>query len=123
MDRLAQATLSAPERRALARLVSGLEAELGADLRGVWLYGSRARAAQVGDDSDIDLLVVSSRPGAVDSLRANELAVEASLAEGVNPFTLSVKVYDAALVDQRRAIQSFFMQEVDRDKIVLAGEP
>lgn len=32
------------ERRAIARIVELLEAELGDDLLAVWLYGSRARA-------------------------------------------------------------------------------
>ena len=33
----------------------------------------------------------------------------------------SVKVLDAAWLAGRRAIESFFIQDVDRDKIVLAG--
>ncbi len=32
-------------------------------------------------------------------------------------------VFDDEWLAGRRAIQSFFMQEVDRDKVVLAGRP
>jgi hypothetical protein len=34
----------------------------------------------------------------------------------------SASVYDPQRVEQRREIRSFFIQEVDRDKIVLHGE-
>jgi predicted nucleotidyltransferase len=120
---LAEASLAAVERRVVERLVGLLEAELGPDLRAVWLYGSRARGEHPRDDSDVDLLVVSTRGRPDDDRRVIELAVEAAGLEGANPAGFSIKLYDPALVAQRRAIQSFFMQEVDRDKIVLAGEP
>jgi hypothetical protein len=45
----------------------------------------------------------------------------AALAEGECPFTYSVHVYDPEWLRGRRKIESFFIQEVDRDKIVLAG--
>ena len=123
MNELTHASLAPNERRAIDRLIELLRAEFGSDLRGVWLYGSRARGEQTGGDSDIDLLVISSRGRPNDDLRAIELALEASDAEGVNLAGFSVKVYDPELVAQRREIRSFFMQEVDRDKIVLVGEP
>jgi predicted nucleotidyltransferase len=120
---LSHASLTPNERRALDRLLELLRAEFGSDLRGVWLYGSRARGERTGDDSDVDLLVISTRGRPNDDLRAIELALEAAGAEGVNLAGFSVKVYDPELVAHRREIRSFFMQEVDRDKIVLAGEP
>ena len=123
MHELADASLTAQERRVLDRLVPMLEQEFGEDLRGVWLYGSRARGERPGEDSDVDLLVVSTRSGWDDHGRAIELAWAAAEAEDANPLTFSVKLYDPALVADRRRIRSFFFQEVDRDKIVLAGEP
>jgi predicted nucleotidyltransferase len=123
VDELAKASLTPAERRAVERLVRLLEEEFGPHLRGVWLYGSRARGERPGDDSDVDLIVVSTREGPGDQRRAIELAIAAALAERANPASLSVKLYDPALVAQRREIRSFFIQEVDRDKIVLAGEP
>jgi hypothetical protein len=52
-----------------------------------------------------------------------ELAMEAAAAEGADLAAFSIKLYDPDLVSQRRRIRSFFFQEVDRDKIVLAGDP
>ena len=123
MTSLTTASLSAGERRVLERLVELLKAEFGDDLRSVWLYGSRARGERPGPDSDVDLLVVSTRGRFEDDLRVITLLGDAAEAEGANPAVFSTKVYDPDLIAQRREIRSFFMQEVDRDKIVLFGEP
>lgn len=120
---LSGTSLTPTETRVLERLVGLLEAELGPHLRAVWLYGSRARGEPPGDDSDVDLIVVSTRGEPDDDLRVIKLALEAAAMEGANPAGFSIKLYDPELVGQRRRIHSFFMQEVDRDKIVLAGEP
>jgi hypothetical protein len=69
------------------------------------------------------VIVVSTRGRPDDELRVIELAIEAALAEGANPGRFSVKLYDPELLAQRRQIGSFFIEEVDRDKIVLAGGP
>lgn len=76
MASLADASLTAEERRVVERLVELLREEFGPDLHAVWLYGSRAR--------------------------------------GEPPY-----VFDPEWVTARRAIDSFFMREVDRDKVVL----
>jgi predicted nucleotidyltransferase len=123
MRSFAEAALSPQERRVVERLVGSLEAEFGRHLRGVWLYGSRARGERSHEDSDVDLLVVSSRGEPDDDLRVIELAMEAAAAEGADLAAFSIKLYDPELVAQRRRIRSFFFQEVDRDKIVLAGDP
>lgn len=119
---LTTASLSPAERRTLERLVELLQGEFGPHLRAVWLYGSRARGERPGPDSDVDVLVVSSRQRPNDDLRAIVLMHEAANAEGADPMRFSVKVFDPEYVDDRRRIRSFFMQEVDRDKIVLFGE-
>jgi len=123
MHTLADASLTDTERRVVGRVVDGLRTEFGADLRGVWLYGSRARGEQPGEYSDVDLIVVSTRRAKDDDMVAITLAFDAAQAEGANPDLFSVKLYDPEAVAQRREIRSFFVQEVDRDKIVLAGEP
>lgn len=46
MAALADASLREGERRTLALFVELLEAELGGELRSVWLYGSRARGSR-----------------------------------------------------------------------------
>jgi predicted nucleotidyltransferase len=123
MRALADASLTPQEKRVVERLLGLLEVEFGPHLRSVWLYGSRARGEPAGDDSDVDLLVVSNRGKPDDDLRAIELALEAAEAEEANPAAFSIKLYDPELVAQRRRVRSFFIEEVDRDKIVLAGEP
>jgi hypothetical protein len=87
------------------------------------LAASRARAEPPDPESDIDVIVVARRRGIKDDLRVRRLVEEAAEPSGVNPSWFSIKLYDPELVANRRGIRSFFMQEVDRDKIVLAGEP
>jgi predicted nucleotidyltransferase len=120
VDRLDAAQLSESERRVVKRFASRLQNELGGDLRGLWLYGSRARGT-AHPESDVDLLVIADgghdRYGRI----AGDLGEEAAIAEGESSFTYSVHVHDLEWLQGRRAIESFFIQEVDRDKIVLAG--
>jgi predicted nucleotidyltransferase len=120
---LATASLSAQERGVLERLVPLLEVEFGAHLRGVWLYGSRARGEPPHPESDVDLIVVATRGHLDDDLRVTHAVFEAADVEGANPAGFSVHLYDPDYIRRRREIRSFFMQEVDRDKIVLFGEP
>ena len=119
-DRLTAAQLTESERRVVDRFLSRLDNELGGDLRGLWLYGSRARGTP-HPESDIDLLVIADggrdRYGRI----AGDLSEEAAIDEGESPFNYSIHVHDPEWLRSRRAIESFFIQEVDRDKIVLAG--
>ena len=119
-DQLHAAQLEESERRVLERFASRLAQELGSDLRGLWLYGSRARGV-AHSESDVDLLVIADggrdRYGRI----AGDLSEEAAIAEGESPFNFSVHVHDPEWLQGRREIESFFIQEVDRDKIVLAG--
>ncbi|MGH3066851.1 MAG: nucleotidyltransferase family protein [Gaiellaceae bacterium] len=123
MTALAEASLSGKERQALARLVPELRNRFGARLRAVWLYGSRARGEEPHPESDIDLLIVVDHSFATDDSRVIDVVTDVADTVGVNPVALSTLVYDVDRIAQRRAIRSFFIQEVDRDKIVLYGEP
>ena len=124
MVTLEQASLSAGERRVLERFVELLKEELADDLRSVWLYGSRARGERPGPESDIDLLVVSSRgDGLAESTSVIKLVDRAAAEEGESPGWFSPAVYTPERLAQRREIRSFFIQEVDRDKVVLYEEP
>ena len=123
MPTLADASLTDAERRALERFVRLLRDAFGPALHAVWLYGSRARGEEPGPESDIDLLVVSDRASPEDELRVIRLESEAAEAEGMSGAWFSTHVYHPDRIAQRRAIRSFFIQEVDRDKIVLFGEP
>lgn len=126
---LAAATLSDPERRAMQRFVALLGEELGEDLRALWLYGSRARGeanlAETDIDrmSDIDLLLIVDASRGWDPYGREIIPMidAAADAEGISPVWFSAFVRDPEWLRGRRKIESFFIQEVDRDKIVLAG--
>ncbi|MGH2940444.1 MAG: nucleotidyltransferase domain-containing protein [Solirubrobacterales bacterium] len=119
-DSLTAAQLTDGERRTVERFAARVQDALGDDLRALWLYGSRARRdAHV--ESDIDLLIIAE--GGRDRYRriVANLSEEVALTEGESPFSYSVHVHDLAWLHGRREIDSFFIQEIDRDKIVLAG--
>ena len=128
-DAIAAAPFNDSERRLVARIVEWVKAEAGEDLRAIWLYGSRARGEadphETDPDrrSDIDILVVVDAEHDEKELGWRVLpAVERMAdAEGDSPIYYSVRVIGADWLRDRRRIQSFFTQEVDRDKIVLAG--
>jgi predicted nucleotidyltransferase len=119
---LADASLRPEERRALERFAASVREELGEALRAVWVYGSRARGEPIRPESDVDVIVVSDG-GWDDWDRVGALMDRAASAEGADAAYFAVHVYDPAHIAHRREIGSFFIQEVDRDKIVLAGEP
>ena len=102
---LADTSLTEDERRVVERLVVLMRDRFAGRLRSVWLYGSRARGERPHPESDIDLV-----DQAVDELELPRPIV-------------SIKVYDPNWLEGRRLIDSFFIREVDRDKIVLYGEP
>ena len=122
--------LNAQERRVVTRLLAWLRGELGDDLLAVWLYGSRARReadpteADPDRRSDVDLLVVvtprvDAQGFGWDLRRRLE---EFADSEGDSPVWYSPLVYDGDRLRERRRIRSFFVQEVDRDKVVLHGD-
>jgi len=119
-NRLTAAQLTESERRTVEHFASRLRNELGSDLRALWLYGSRARGS-AHPESDIDLLVIADGGRGRYGRIAGDLSEEAAIAEGESPFKFSVHVHDREWLQGRRGIDSFFIQEVDRDKIVLAG--
>lgn len=123
MPALADASLTDAERRALDLAVTNLRAELGERLRSVWLYGSRARGEPPHPESDVDLLVVLDHYSWSQDTGAHDAVWRAQEEVGLDKVYLSTLFYDVDRLAQRREINSFFIQEVDRDKIVLHGEP
>lgn len=123
MPALAEASLTEAERRALDLAVANLRAELGERLRSVWLYGSRARGEPPHPGSDVDLLVVLDRYSWLEDTGAHDAVWRAQEDVGFDKVFISTLFYDVDRLAQRREIKSFFIQEVDRDKIVLYGEP
>ncbi len=129
-DRLAAAALADRERRVIERLLDWLRDELGAELLAVWLFGSRARGEADPHESDpdrrsdVDLLVVVAPGVDVEGIKwrlAPRLEAIAD-AEGDSPVWYSVLVWDRDRLGERRRIRSFFIQGVDRDKLVLHGD-
>jgi predicted nucleotidyltransferase len=124
---LAAAALSDRERQVVERLTGLLRDELAGDLRAVWLYGSLARGDATIDEtdpdlkSDIDLMVIAEGGRQRYDVKVNELAHRTVVAAGESPVWYSVAVFDPEWLRDRREIESFFIQNVDRDKLVLAG--
>jgi predicted nucleotidyltransferase len=120
-DVLAVASLSDAERLVVERLVNLLREELGSELHAIWLFGSRARGETPHAESDIDLMVIADGGEARHWMRAYELTNEAAEAEGQSPVWYSLTIRDLQWLGGRREIRSFFIAEVDRDKIILHG--
>lgn len=127
-DALAAAALSDPERLVVERLVGSLQDELADDLRAIWLYGSRARGdAAINETdpdlrSDVDLMVIADGGRLRYDAKVQGLAYAAAVDAGESPVWYSVSVFDPEWLQGRRAIESFFIQNVDRDKLVLVGD-
>jgi predicted nucleotidyltransferase len=120
---LVDASLAEHERRVVERLVELMRERFRGRLRLVWLYGSRARGERPGPDSDIDLLAIADPGEDDDVLTAILLVDEAAKELGVPRPIVSIKVRDPSWLDDRRRIDSFFIRDVDRDKVVLYGKP
>ncbi len=118
---LDRATLSAAERRAIEQFVTRLGEELGDDLLAVWLYGSRARGEPAHPESDVDLMVIAEGGKERYYHKVFDLRDEAVRDADLNPFFFSTFLHDPEWLRGRREIRSFFIQEIDRDKLVLAG--
>jgi len=123
--RRCQASLTHDERRVVERMVELMRERFGSRLRSVWLYGSRARGERPGPESDIDVLAIAERDEerGDDVLTAILLVDQAAEELGLERPIVSIKVHDPAWLGRRREISSFFIQEIDRDKVVLHGEP
>lgn len=120
-DVLAPASLTHAERRVVKRLIELFRDELGSDLHAIWLYGSRARGEMPHSESDIDLMVIAEGGDQRYGMKSIEMVNEVANAEGVSPVWYSVFIGDPEWLRGRREILSFFISEVDRDKIVLYG--
>lgn len=74
--------------------------------------------------SDVDLMVVVSPRVDASRLKWDLAPRLEAIAdeEGESPVWFSVLIYDSERVRERRQIRSFFLQEVDRDKLVLLGD-
>lgn len=124
MPTLAEASLSVDERALLERFAALLRERLGPTLHAVWLFGSRARGERAShEDSDVDLLVLvddESWDAKTPIYQALEEAASGLDLMGLS-FLFSVHVHTPEWLAGRREIKSFFIAEVDRDKVVIEG--
>lgn len=118
----AETSLSALERSTLERFVELLGRALGDDLVSVWLYGSRARGERPSPESDVDVLVLTRGDPKRDRTRASTAMESAAEATGASRFLFSLQVVDLDWLADQRAVEAFFLREVERDRIVLAGD-
>ncbi len=123
MPSLANASLGAGERALLEGFVEELDARLGDRLHGVWLFGSRARGERPSRESDVDVLVLVEDASWERKTAIHDTLQEVALGLGLQALTwsFSVHINTPAWLAQRREVESFFVAEVDRDKIVLGG--
>lgn len=123
MSALSGTSLRADERGLLERYVEELRLRLGDELHGVWLFGSRARGEEPAEDSDVDVLVFVDDASWDGRMRVRRILDDAARELGVDALAwhFSVHVHTPAWLAQRREIRSFFVAELDRDKVALCG--
>jgi predicted nucleotidyltransferase len=124
MTTLAETSLSADERMLIERFVEELRARLKDELHAVWLFGSRARGEQPSDESDVDVLVLVDDASWDGRMYVRTVLDDAARELDLDALTwsFSVHVHTPVWLAQRREIRSFFIAEVDRDKVVLGGQ-
>ena len=70
------------------------------------------------------MLIVDRAEGTLDEkVVPYRLLQRAADEEGAEIASFSLHLHDEPWLRRRREIESFFIQEVDRDKVVLAGSP
>jgi predicted nucleotidyltransferase len=123
MMSLADASLAPDEQALLERFVAVLERQLKDEMHAVWLFGSRARGEEPSQDSDVDVLVLVDDASWDSRMRVRGMLDDAARELGLDALTWSFSVHVQTLewLAQRREIESFFIAEVDRDKIALCG--
>jgi predicted nucleotidyltransferase len=119
MTTVPKTSLTVGERAVLEAFTAELDRRLGSKLHAVWLFGSAARGERRSDDSDVDVLVVADHAGwqEANAVRSvlDEVAASIGLADAA--WSFSVHVWDFPRLERRRAIRSFFLAEVERDKV------
>ncbi len=102
-----------------------LQAELGAALHAVGLFGSRARGEAPVEYSDVDLLVLVHDASLEVKLLVHDVVEMAARDLGLDALVLSFSLHINSLgwLEQRRSVRSFFIAEVEWDKVVVVGSP
>lgn len=124
MTALAETSLAADERALIERFAEMLRDVLDDELHAVWLFGSRARGEPRSRDSDVDMLVLVDDASWDGRMRVRAMLDDAARELGLDALTwsFSVHVHTPDWLAQRREIRSFFVAELDRDRVVLGDE-
>jgi predicted nucleotidyltransferase len=122
MNQLSQARLSVDERALLERFALELHSQQNGTSHAVWLFGSRARKEETDESSDVDVLVLAEDASWENKMRIHAALRTAARALGLETLTwsFSIHVNTPTWLEQRRRVHSFFIAEVDRDKIPLS---
>lgn len=85
----------------------------------VWLFGSRARGKRLHEDSDVDLLVIVPDDSWEAKSRIHDTLQEVARCLVLEPpaLSFSVHVHTPAWLAQRRELESFFVAEIDCDRV------
>lgn len=71
----------------------------------------------------MDVIVLVDDDSAAGQRRVHDAFRDAARQLGLERLWFSVHIHTPAWLEGRRAINSFFIQEVDRDKVVVLGSP
>jgi predicted nucleotidyltransferase len=125
MSALSETSLSVEERALIERFVEALHVRLEGRARAVWLFGSRARGERPSAESDVDMLVLVDDASWDARMLVRRILDDAAHELGLDALTwsFSIHVHSPAWLAQRREIKSFFIAEVDRDKVIVGGRP
>jgi predicted nucleotidyltransferase len=117
MVSLDETSLNPQERLLLERFAGELRSQGENPLHAVWLFGSRARGESPSEDSDVDVLVEDDSWEAKE--RIHDILQATARALSLQPLTwsFSIHIHTPQWLVQRREIRSFFIAEVDRDKV------
>jgi predicted nucleotidyltransferase len=87
--------------------------------RAVWLFGSRARGESPSEYSDVDVLVLVDDDSWEAKTRIHDTLQAVARTHGLQALTwsFSIHIHTPQWLAGRREIQSFFIAEVDRDKV------
>jgi len=119
MATLSQTSLSVDERLLLERFASNLRADEQNQVDSIWLFGSRARGVTPSESSDVDLLVLVADDSWDAKARIHDTLLQTARALDLQALTwsFSVHIHTPEWLARRREIGSFFIAEVDRDKV------
>jgi predicted nucleotidyltransferase len=124
MTALAETSLADDERALIERFAEDLRSALKDGVHAVWLFGSRARGEPPSQWSDVDVLVLVDDASWDGRMRVRAMLDDTARELGLDALTwsFSVHVHTPDWLAQRREIGSFFVAELDRDKVVRGEE-